>query len=59
MKLDEPPYFYQCKSCKRRFSLRRKKYTVNLLIFKINPQRCPYCKSSRTKNIDHIVKIDD
>ncbi|OEJ15658.1 hypothetical protein BFL38_09305 [Brachyspira hampsonii] len=59
MKLDEPPYFYQCKNCKRRFSLRRKKRTINLVIFKINSQKCPYCKSSRIKNIDNIVKTAD
>ncbi|WP_295154238.1 hypothetical protein [uncultured Brachyspira sp.] len=56
MRLNEPPYFYQCKSCKRRFTVRRKKHTINLLIIKINNQKCPYCKSSRTKNIDEIVK---
>ncbi|EKV57714.1 hypothetical protein [Brachyspira hampsonii] len=56
MRLDEPPYFYQCKKCKRRFTVRRKKYTINLLIIKLNPQKCPYCKSSRTRNIDELVK---
>lgn len=56
MRLDEPPYFYQCKKCKRRFTIRRKKHTINLLILKINPQKCPYCKSARTRNIDEIVK---
>ncbi|WP_300589460.1 hypothetical protein [uncultured Brachyspira sp.] len=35
MRLNEPPYFYQCKSCKRRFTVRRKKHTINLLIIKM------------------------
>ena len=56
MRLDEPPYFYQCKSCKRRFTVKRKKNTIDFLILKINPQKCPYCKSSRTKDIDEMIK---
>ena len=28
MRLDEPPYFYQCKRCKRRFTVKRKKHTI-------------------------------
>ncbi|WP_297207396.1 hypothetical protein [uncultured Brachyspira sp.] len=56
MRLDEPPYFYKCKSCNKRFSVRRKKTTISILFFKINSQKCPYCKSGRTKNIDDIVK---
>ena len=52
MRLDEPPYFYQCKKCKRRFTVRRKKHTINLLIIKLNKQKCP----SRTRNIDDIIK---
>lgn len=56
MRLNEPPYFYKCKDCKRRFSVRRKKNTISILFLKINNQKCPYCKSGRTKNIDEIVK---
>lgn len=56
MRLDEPPYFYQCKNCKRKFSLRRKKKTISIFFTTFNKQKCPYCKSSRTKDIDKIVK---